>query len=140
MFLVVSKKHLALEETPLSELIEMEMRDGILHVNFNAQYLDVTAARYVVSERERQSGGIPVCILVEQMGVTKFSKEARDYLGTEEGQRGVIAMAVIVDNPFKASIVNFFIKVCSLKYQLRLFTRRAEALKWLQKQLQLQED
>ena len=129
-----------MEETPLSELIEMEMRDGILHVNFNAQYLDVTAARYVVSERERQFGGIPVCILVEQMGVTKFSKEARDYLGTEEGQRGVIAMAVIVDSPFKASIVNFFIKVSRLKYQLRLFMRRAEALKWLQKQLQLQED
>ena len=66
-------------------------------------------------------------------GVKSLQKEAREYLASEEGVKGLIAAAYVMDNSFGSFIANFFVSVYKTKIPIKVFTKKEAALKWLEK-------
>ena len=74
----------------------------------------------------------PVVALVLNLGVVSIDKEARDYFSSEEGVRGIIAAAIVLNSPFGSFLGNFYLSVAMPKIPARIFSKKETALKWLQ--------
>ena len=75
----------------------------------------------------------PKLTLALNQGVISMTKEARDYLASDEGVRGCIAGAIVLDSPVGSFLGNFYLLVSKPKVPARIFTKNEDAIKWLSK-------
>lgn len=64
---------------------------------------------------------------------TGISSEARKYATTEEGTKYTLATTVLVDNPAKKLLLNFFMNVNKPRIPTKGFTKRDDCFSWLEK-------
>lgn len=66
------------------------------------------------------------------------SKKARQYFGSQEGQKNISICAIVTANPFMTLFVNFFIKIEMLSpiAPCKVFNNEKLALKWLRTNLE----
>jgi hypothetical protein len=71
--------------------------------------------------------------LVKDHELIGIEKEARQYLGSDEGVRGLKAGAIVTKSVFSTYLANIFIRISIIKTRvpMRLFTSEKEAVKWL---------
>jgi len=86
-----------------------------------------------VEKRKKKSNYQKKKIFIDVTEVKGVSKEARDYLGTEEGSDLLIAAAIYTNSKLSTFLANFFMRVnlVSTNYPVRLFTDRKKAMDWL---------
>lgn len=96
--------------------------------------MDVAHARNMVETRLRLTNSRQYPVLMKVANSVSFTKDGRDYLGTDESVRGVGAAALLADNAVKAAIANFFMKVTVQKPKVptRIFNNEVKALQWLE--------
>jgi hypothetical protein len=112
--------------------IHFELQDDLLIARYkkNLKFtLDI--AKEVVKARLEFTDYKPVLALVYNDGVASMDKKARDYLSSDEGVRGIIAGAMILDSPFGSFLGNFYLSVTKPKVPIRIFSKKESALKWL---------
>jgi hypothetical protein len=61
-----------------------------------------------------------------------MDKSARDFLSSNEGIRGIRASALISSSIVNSMLVNFVLKISRPELPVKVFTKRDEALDWLQ--------
>lgn len=89
-------------------------------------------AKEVVKTRLEFIDYKPKLTLALNQGVISMDKKARDYLSSDEGVRGTIAGAIVLDTPFGSFLGNFYLSVTKPKIPLRIFSKKETAVKWLQ--------
>jgi len=94
--------------------------------------INLEMAKEIVRARLELTNYQPVVALALNQGVVSMDKKARDYLSSDEGIRGVIAGAIVLDTPFGSFLGNFYLSVTKPKIPLRIFSKVETALKWLQ--------
>ncbi len=110
----------------------MLLEDGIFSVRFKRSVkIDYNLACQLIEARKQLRSNTPGLIILDGNGVTNVSKEARDLFVSEEAIEGVLAGAFIVNSPLTVVLGNFFIKISKPQRPARLFTDKAEAMKWL---------
>ena len=77
------------------------------------------------------SGHRPVPLLVDLSGSRAISKEAREYLSSDESARTTLGVALLVSSPVSRVIGKFFFTLNTPPFPLRIFSAQAEALDWL---------
>jgi len=95
--------------------------------------INLEIAKEIVKARLEFIDYKPKLTLVFNLGVISMDKKARDYLSSEEGVRGVIAGAIVLDSPVGSFLGNFYLSVSKPKVPARIFTRKQDAIKWLSK-------
>jgi hypothetical protein len=93
--------------------------------------LTFAMAKEIVKARLEFTGPEPVVGLIFNEGVKSLDKKARDYLASDEGIKGLKAVAYVLDNSFSSFLANFFIAVGKAKLPIRVFSKRDAAMKWL---------
>ncbi|MEI9809100.1 MAG: hypothetical protein WDO16_15245 [Bacteroidota bacterium] len=93
--------------------------------------VNLEMAKEIVKARLTLAESKPVVALAYNQGVKSLTKEARDYLSSDEGSEGLLAGAVILDSPFSSFLGNFYLSVAKPKIPARSFTTTEAALKWL---------
>jgi len=116
--------------------VELELVGDILHARFSLEDLELETVQELISRRKRIIKGKPFGVLVERMDVKRSSREARECLGSAESLEDIEAAAIVVDSPFKAGLVNYFLKMAGPEFPTRMFTNRKQAERWLTKQIQ----
>jgi hypothetical protein len=114
--------------------VHLELQDDLL-IGTYKKGLKITLpmAKEIVKARLEFAEYKPVVALALNQGVRSMNKEARDYLSSEEGSRGLLAGAVVLDNPFSSFLGNFYLAVAKPAIPSRSFTKKEAALKWLNK-------
>ena len=109
--------------------------DGDLLTAWYKKGLRITlpVAKEVVKTRLEFAENKPVVVLVYNLGVISFNKEARDFLASNEGVHGIIAGAIVLDSPVGSFFGNFYMKVSKPKIPSHIFSKKDAALKWLSK-------
>ena len=107
--------------------------DGDLIIGWYKKNLKITLpiAREIVKTRMEFVEYRPVVALVYNLGVVSFDKQARDFLASDEGVKGIIAGAIVVDSPVGSFLGNFYLSVAKPKIPSRIFSKKEAALKWL---------
>jgi len=85
----------------------------------------------LVNERKKLGKGQKVLLLSDIRKAKSGSKEAKNYLGTEEAAEDVIANAILVNNYTSKMIGNIFLIFQKPAVPVRLFTSEEKALDWL---------
>ena len=105
--------------------------EGILMGTYKDEVITEEIARSVVEFRKEVSNQKSYPGLISSKSIFKITKEARDYLSSDEGVEGVIAGALVIDSLFQATLSNFFLKVTSPKLPSKIFTSKPKAISWL---------
>ena len=114
--------------------IHYELQDDLLIGRFKKGLkITLDMAKEMIKARHEFTEYKPVVVLVYDQGVVSIDKKARDYLSSDEGVRGFIAGAFVLDSPFDSFLGNFFLKVSKPKVPAKVFSRTDEAMKWLEK-------
>lgn len=116
-----------------NEIVEIELNDSILVATWKHIAIDMNVALYAVESRLKVSNGLSYPILIDIKNVTTVSKEARDFLASKEGCKGVTASAILINSAITSMVGNFFIKINKPLVPTKLFTDKSAAIKWLSK-------
>lgn len=118
-----------------NEFMKLEMKDDILYGWYKDILITLEIAKQVVSIRLEFASNRPVLMLAAERGVKGFTREARQYLSSEEGLYGVLAGSIVTKRAFSSHLANFFIQVSMNKpiVPIRAFSSTNEALTWLRK-------
>ena len=113
--------------------VYLELEDDLLIGYYKKdKKIDLAAAKQIVRDRLALSGEHPVLALAINLGVRNITKEARDYLASEEAVKSVIAGAIITGSPVGSFIGNWYLSMSKPLVPLRIFTKKEAAIKWLQ--------
>lgn len=108
--------------------------DGIVFGAYTeGSRVDLAFAKYIVRKRKEFSNYQELPLLIDARYVKSITKEAREYLSTEEGYELISASAIMSDSILSRSIANFLIKFNFQKTPIpvRFFGDKNEALEWL---------
>ena len=117
-----------------NEFISLDLNTGVLEVTFkNGARIDLAAAHEMLETRMNLIGQHSYPSILKNISQVTITKEARDFLSSDEGRRGVSALALIVDNAVGTALANFFLKVTVRrpKVPTRIFRDEKKALEWL---------
>src|SRR5689334_14785846 len=99
-----------MNKTIETSIVKLELQDdGLLIGTYKKNpRFTLEMAKEVVRTRLEFTGPEPRVAIIFNEGVKSLDKDARNYLSSDEGIRGLIAVAYVLDNPFSSFIANFF--------------------------------
>ncbi len=109
----------------------LTLEDNILVVRYKPGEIGLMEAKQIVVDRLALFDGKKYPGVAIDDGVTKITKEARDYLSSPEGIESVSAAAVVTNKPIGNMIINFIIRVQKPPIPVRTFTSLEAAKIWL---------
>lgn len=113
--------------------ILMELQgDNIPIGTFKFETLDIDAARHIVAKRLEVMKYEPCVTIADIRNVKHTTKEARDFLASEQGCEGIIATAIIIDSPLGTMLGNFYMVINKPLRPVKLFTEIKKSKKWLE--------
>ena len=113
--------------------VYLELEDDLLTGYYKKdKKIDLAAAKQIVRDRLELAGDHSVLALAINLGVKNMTKEARDYLASEEGVKNLIAGAIITGSPVGSFIGNWYLSISKPLVPSRIFTKKEAAIKWLQ--------
>lgn len=115
-----------------TEYVKIYLDNGILAAEWKRSIIDISIAKAVVNSRNHFADGINYPVLVKINSIIGGSKEARDFLASEEACKGMIAGAIVVDSIFETMLANLFIGRSKPIIPTRIFSSEAKARKWLE--------
>lgn len=111
--------------------VSLEIENFILKAYYKPEFVSLVIAKKIAHFRKEYINKCCYPTLVKLNKVAKASKEARDYLSSEEGIEGVTAGAILTKSSFQATFANFFLRVTKPQIPTRLFTEEEKAIEWL---------
>lgn len=111
--------------------VTFQIINGILHAFYKPELVSLEIAKKIAFFRKEyiQDNSYPTLVRINK--VAKATKDARDFLSSEEGVEGVTAGAIITNSSFQATLANFFLKVTKPQIPTKLFVEEEKAIKWL---------
>ncbi len=117
-----------------NEFCKMQIKDGVLYSWYKeGVVVDLIAAKKIVEARHTLIGESKYPVLVFDQGTKEVKREARIYLSTEEGMKGITAGAFIVNNPVTKMVIQFWLSLNVVKsnFPIKSFSNEKDALIWL---------
>ena len=115
-----------------SKYVELDQVGQILVARYKAGIvINLDIAKIIVKERLDFTSNKDVPVLVLDSGLVSMDKQARDYLSSDDGVRGIRASAIILSSVINSMLVNFILKISRPNLPVKVFTERDAAEKWL---------
>jgi hypothetical protein len=116
-----------------NEFMRLEWRNGIIRGMYKQGPITLDMAKKVVHNRLKFANYRDVPIMIGENGLRSIEKDAREYLSSDEGIKGLKAGALVTKSLFSRHLANFFIRISVIRPKIptRLFSDEEEALEWL---------
>ena len=116
-----------------SEHYRFYYKDGIFFGTYVGGPITLDLAKEIVKRRLELTNGENVLAVANVEAVKGIDRDARNYLSSEEGNKGIKAGAIITDSAFNKHLANFFMKISFSKSTIpgKVFSNEADAVKWL---------
>lgn len=114
-----------------NDFIKYWIEDGILYSEFTTQTdVDIEKIKAVIDLRTEISDGEKQYWCYDFDRIKSYNKEARDY-ADKHGQEYLYACAVIFNSHIAKFTLNAYMKLKNPLIHLKGFTKKEEAVKWL---------
>lgn len=115
-----------------SELGRIELHDGIMIANWDSEFVDLAVAQKAVAIRVAVMDNKKYPFLIRVRYLKGSTKEARDYLASEEGCQNFAAAAFCIDSVIKNVIISMYLYLNKPIVPTKIFNDEQKALEWLQ--------
>ena len=117
-----------------NEFMKLEEKNGIVFGTYKTGPITLELAKKVVINRLEFTNNTDVPLLVTEEGLRGIEREARNYLSSEEGMKGILAGAIVTRSVFSSHLANFFMKIAYFRAKVpaKMFASEKEAVEWLQ--------
>ena len=115
---------------------EMKIEDGVLVISYKPE-LNITleVAKICVDDRLKFTKGKMFPLVVHMNEMKEISKEAKTYLASDKGMKGVTAGAFIVENHMQRLIgsvfISLYVNMNEVKVPTKLFNNLGAAMDWV---------
>ena len=109
---------------------------NMMHGEYLKSIITLEIAKEMVLTRHKLSEGKPISIVIDISKTKSVSKEAREYLASEEGSKDLIACALITKSRIQNLLANTFVLINTPKVPIKFFRYKTYALDWLKNQKQ----
>lgn len=118
-----------------NEFYRFKYVEGIFHLTYTGGPITIDVARALVERRSGLFEDKDILVLVTVKDLKGMDREARDYLSSIEGTKGIKAGAIVVKSAFTTHMANFFMKISFSKSKMpaKVFSNEEEAIIWLRK-------
>lgn len=116
-----------------NEYSKIELSNGIIIATWKASFIDLNIAKNAVSSRLSVTAGQNYPVLIKMKSVKESTKEARDFLSSQNGSDGVSAGAILVESILGNMLATFFVYLNKPKIPTKIFKDEAKAKEWLDK-------
>lgn len=108
--------------------------DGVLYI-YTKPEIEHTLNNAIEQQKEivKLVKGKKIPMITDIRMASPLDIETRDYYATAEGTKNATAFAFFVSSTFSMVLANIFIKLQKLHVPTKMFTKKEEALKWLNK-------
>ena len=116
-----------------NEYVEMWLENGVIHI-VHSPYVTISLeiAKINVAARLEISEGKTYPIFADVTKAKTMTKDARKYLSTGDGIRGISAGAFLIKTQIEAFLVNSWLSIYPMPLPTRMFTETEKALEWLE--------
>ncbi len=112
--------------------VNLELLNNILVARYKSgPKINLDAAKIILKERLEFTNHKDMPVLVIDSGLVSMNKEARDFLSSPEGVKGIRASAIISSSVVNSMLVNFILKISRPNLPVKVFTSRKAAEEWL---------
>jgi hypothetical protein len=111
----------------------IELKDGIIHVEWLKETYDYDSIDYIIKKRIEMVKGESYPIFTDLRKLKSGSRQARERLAGPDAGIGVTAVAVLVSTRVQRTLYNFFNAIYKAPVQAKIFTSKEKALEWLEK-------
>lgn len=115
-----------------NEEILYEFENGILTGTFKLENYDLETVQKLVDYRLKVTEGKSLPTIANIISIKNIHKDARDFFASEEGCRGIIAAAILIDSSVGSMIGNFWMRINKPLRPTKIFTNEIDAKKWLE--------
>lgn len=117
----------------VEDYIEFGWSDEALIARYiSDEPVSLEIAKAVVKARLDFAKHQPHKLMISFPKLSEISKEAREYLSSEEGNQFILAGAMVTPTLISKMMVNFFLNLLKKdEIQIRMFDSEIEALYWL---------
>jgi hypothetical protein len=95
-------------------------------------HIDLEAAQSIIDDRLTFTKNKDVPVLLLDSGLVKMDKNARDFMSSDEGIRGLRSIAIILTSVVNSMLLNFLLKISRPGLPVKVFTDKKLAMDWLQ--------
>src|SRR5690606_28956984 len=81
-----------------NEFVKGWSEGSVMFAEFKMPVMDLVAAKESVTLRLSTAGNKDYVFLIDARKVSSITKEARDYLASNEGSKNIIASALLIDS------------------------------------------
>lgn len=129
----------------VNDYSEMRIEEGVLLVNYKPQMnITIDIAKICVNDRMVFTKGDYFPLVVHMSEIKEISKEAKAFLASDEGMRGITAGAFIVENHLQrlmASVfISLYINMNVGKVPSKLFNNKNAAMVWAKQYRRFRKD
>lgn|SRR6056300_813128 len=116
-----------------TDFYRFKYEDDIMFMTYINGPITLDIAKDIVIQRREKMNYEDVYILIDDQSLKGIDHDARTYLSSDEGVKGLKAGAIVVSSAFSKHMANFFLKITVNKPKIpaKVFTDRQEALDWL---------
>lgn len=112
------------------ERINLKVEDGIAYAELYIEDITLEVAMQMVETRYNVTNGNVYPVVVDISRIKSVTKEARDFLSGGKATEKISAAALYTNSLISRIVANFFLGFSRPDIPIRIFTSKAEALKW----------
>lgn len=107
--------------------------DGILHLEYKSENIDITIAKKLVEDRLEFTNHTISYLFFDGSVIKSIDKQTRDFFGSKAGTHLVGGMAIYSNSKLSTFLANFLVNVNLVKYNfpIKIFNDKSEAIKWI---------
>ncbi len=122
------------EEELDNEIVSMKTENGIVFIYFKVEKINLDIAKKLLLIRLEYTNKKDSIMFIDVTNVKEICKDSRDYFGSTEGTKHLIAVAMFTKSKLSVFLVNFLMNVNLVKNKMpiKLFSDKEKALLWLE--------
>ncbi len=116
-----------------NETMSLEIKNGILFGQYITSSVDLKQAKELVSFRLNYCEHKYFPVIISGFASVRINKEARQYLGSSEGQKNISICAFVATNPVMMLLATLFLKLDAtvLQFPCKVFRNQKAAVRWI---------
>ena len=114
-----------------NDKVSLKLENDILCCIYKGPVLDSDTADFVIKTRLEFTGDTSYPGLVELIGVTEITREARERFAKPDSMQNVKHVAIVIESVIQKIFINFFNIIHRPSLPTKIFNDRESAIKWL---------
>lgn len=113
---------------------DFHLIDGVMHVYYTTEIIDVNIARSVIYDRFKYVGDLVYPVVIDMGLINQYDEESLIYLSSEDAGKNITCCALLFSNEIQVFGYDLYMNYeKSVPFKIFHLNKKEEAINWLKK-------